>query len=343
MDKRPAPWWRPLAYLLGAALLVSVAALLLMAQQRPSPRPGWRVIRPPHEVSALAIDEDWVWVGGRDGLRRIDRRSYQSHEPPSCLAELRHIRALLLDGSRSLWVGHQSGLTRLTDELCEHHSSTGGLPDDRVNSLVLDGKGVLWVGTWKGAVRRDGNEWRPYDAGDGLAADMVNAMLPSSDGAMWFGSYVAPRGGLARCRDGRCQRFTTKDGLPHNNVTSIVEAGDGTVWVGTGLMTRGGAAKLEAGGDGWRIAEVIGAEQGLPGPKVRSLFRDASGLLWFGTEANGLARRAPGGWQIWTERDGLSHQEVKCIAQDDTGAIWLGTRDGVTRVDASAIAPQGEG
>jgi ligand-binding sensor domain-containing protein len=216
-------------------------------------------------------------------------------------------------------------------------TQSDGLPDDRVNAIITDRSGRLWVGTWGGAAVLDGDTWRVLNKEDGLVEDMVNAMLADRRGGMWFGSYVAPRGGISHLEDGNWQHFTTTDGLPHNNVTALVEDSEGSVWAGMGLLDRGGACRFDYTEDGWGIALVLTQEDGLAGAKVRSIFAQPDGTLWFGSEYDGLARYDGRNWRTFTEADGLAAPEVKVILQDRDGYLWLGTVDGLTRIGPSAL------
>jgi ligand-binding sensor domain-containing protein len=111
----------------------------------------------------------------------------------------------------------------------------------------------------------------------------------------------------------------------------------GTVWAGTGLYDRGGAVRFQPEGESWSIARVLTAKDGLAGEKVRSIFQDGDGVMWFGSEYDGVARWDGTGWRVFTEADGLAAAEVKTMLQDADGSLWLGTVDGVTRISAEAL------
>jgi ligand-binding sensor domain-containing protein len=166
---------------------------------------------------------------------------------------------------------------------------------------------------------------------------MVSVMLQDTEGGLWFGSCAAPRGGLSYLHDGRWHYFLKAEGLPHANVNALLEDSSGHVWVGTGLLDRGGACRLAPTDGGWSIAQVLNQEDGLAGEKVRSLFQDRDGALWFGSEYDGIARYDGTRWQVFTQADGLSHSEVKTMLQDEKGDLWLGTADGVTRISAEPL------
>jgi ligand-binding sensor domain-containing protein len=323
-----------------AALLVATVVWILAAPRPGAPviPPGWMIIRPPHEVSALAIEGDTVWAGGDEGVFLIDRgsgnlRGDLPHDPP-----FRQVRALLLDRQGRLWIGTQAGLWVYDGGAWRTFDVDNGLPDMRVNSLMEDEAGQIWVGTWSGAARWDGGGWSIVTTVDGLLEDMVNVIMEDREGCLWFGSYVAPRGGISvRCGDS-WQHFTTEHGLPHNNVTSILEDTEGRVWVGTGLLDRGGAATFAWDEGRWRMDHTWGLEDGLAGEKVRSLFEDTDGFLWIGSEYDGVALYQEGVRGILSQADGLADPEVKVMIQDEDGNLWLGTRDGLTRITAQGLS-----
>lgn len=334
--------------LAGFVILVVVGQTVNRWQPLQAPRPGqinsirWQIIRPPHEVSALAEQGEIVWAGGMDGVFALDRRTGTLVRELYPDTPLEGVRALLVDQAGTLWIGHQSGLTRYDGATWHSYTSNDGLPDNRVNALFLDDAGRLWVGTWGGAAILEQNDldegtWRVLGKREGLAEDMVNVMLQDRHGGMWFGSYVAPRGGISHLQDDTWQHFSTVDGLPHNNVTALIEDNAGAVWAGTGLLDRGGACRLERRETGWAIAEVLTQQDGLAGTKVRSIFQDHDDALWFGSEYDGLARYDGHSWRRFTQADGLAADEIKVILQDIDGDLWLGTTDGVTRIHASAL------
>ncbi|MFC1925638.1 two-component regulator propeller domain-containing protein [Chloroflexota bacterium] len=299
--------------------------------------PGWAVTRPPYVVLTLAVQEDTLWAGGKDGVYKLDRQSGNLIEKLEGEHSFEYVKALLVDSSGALWIGHWDGLTRYDGVTWQTYTEKTGLPDNRVNALMEDREGQLWVGTWGGVAVLEEGEWRVINSADGLADDMVNVILQDREGGMWFGSYVAPDGGISYFKDGKWQLFSTSTGLPHNNITSLLEDSSGGVWAGTGLNERGGAARFGSTGTGWAIEEVITRDDGLAGEKVRSLFQDSDGVIWFGSEYDGVARVKKGQWSVLTDNDGLSHNEVMCMLQDAEGDLWLGTRDGITRITAAAL------
>jgi ligand-binding sensor domain-containing protein len=338
---------------LGGILVSLVAGLVIIflaltrlpgtiVRGAPPPEPpGWSVFRPPSDVYALAIGSGSLWAGGKDGLMRLDLHAPrgQAFETVQCDQKLVYVRALLVDADGTLWIGHDQGLSRKDASGCVTFTEKDGLPDKRVNTLLRDRDGQLWVGTWGGAAVLFGGKWRILRKPDGLLDDMVNVIMQDAQGAIWFGSMVAPQGGVSILSAGRWQYLSTANGLPHNNVLGLAQDRQGAVWVATGLLERGGTARLEQSGGQWRVAQVFDAQTGLAGNKGRSLLVDQADRVWVGSEYDGLARQTSSGWEVLTTKDGLSHNEIKVMKQDEFGNIWIGTRDGITRIDHQVLAP----
>jgi ligand-binding sensor domain-containing protein len=301
--------------------------------------PGWSILRPPSDVYALAIDHDSLWAGGKDGVMQLDLRTGMVIETLKCDEKLEYVRALLADEDGTLWIGHETGLSRKDANGCITLTEKDGLPDKRVNALLRDKAGQLWVGTWSGAAIQSDGTWRTINNRDGLLVDMVNVIMEDAQGEMWFGSAIAPQGGLSILYNGQWKYLTTADGLPHNNIQALVQDPQGAVWAATGLLDRGGTARLIKNGNTWSVTQVFDSQNGLAGNKGRSLLVDQAGRLWIGSEYDGLALQTLTGWKIFTTKDGLSQNEIKVMKLDGSGNLWIGTRDGLTRIDHQALTP----
>lgn len=79
--------------------------------------------------------------------------------------------------------------------------------------------------------------------------------------------------------------------------------------------------------DNW---ETITKNGGLPSDKVLCVMV-TDDYIWVGTD-HGLARWEDDRWAIYTHEDGLSHDMIMSLAEDDqTGDVWIATMGGLTR------------
>jgi ligand-binding sensor domain-containing protein len=81
----------------------------------------------------------------------------------------------------------------------------------------------------------------------------------------------------------------------------------------------------------------------LEGKKVRSAFQDKEGRLWFGSKYDGIIVIDDDGWGILTPQEGLAGWEVKEMIQDSNNVLWLGTEDGVSRIESIDAVVMGKG
>lgn len=332
-------WWWPALLVAAGVVAVNGAGWALQRAAEDRARlPGVRIVRPSGEVSALAISGTTLYAGGKDGLVAIDMRTMATSEPfADDGPRLGHVHALLAEPDGVLWIGHENGLTRMDGDDVRTLTADDGMPAERVQSLLRRRDGSLLVGTVAGAAVVESDRARRLTGSAELDDLTVFAMHEGEDGTLYLGTYNAPRGGVSVVRGGVWTGIGPESGLPHADVTSFEDAGDGTVWVGTGFHDRGGAARIDPSAPGGpSVVETLTVESGLAGEKVRSMYRDPAGRIWFGSERDGIAVREGGRFvSTITDVEGLSDPEVKCMVRDASGRLWLGTRSGITLMEDS--------
>ncbi len=323
-------------FLLPVFLLTSVYLLITETRDSATVLPdGWKVIRPPHEVSALVEQDEIIWAGGRDGVSAVDRSSGKILKTLDTKPALEYVRDLVIDGKGILWIAHKSGLTAYDGMNFKTYTSHNGLPGDIVYDLLIDKRGRLWAGTSSGAVYMEDGALRQFPQNDILLHGMTAEIFEDNDGGMWFGSYAAPRGGITYV-NGDFHQYFTGDELPHANITVIMQDSMGRIRAGTGLAESGGAAVFQKEGGSWVIKSTLCKDDGLAGEKVRSLFEYDDKMLLIGSEYDGLACFINGGSFIITSDDGLCHDEIKIMIKDTDNSLWIGTRDGITVISGPA-------
>jgi ligand-binding sensor domain-containing protein len=369
-------------FLLGVALVSGVGLAVRQLLPEAEPVLGWLTIRPPRDVMALLEVPDesavpWkpggqtIWSGGREGVAVLDRdtgqflRWVELGDAAGSL-ELEYVTSLAMgpgdQGSLTaiIWVGHHQGLSyRPWGQLSgpgtwQTLTAEDGLPSNEVLALLYSARTGLWVGTRGGLAHlRQGSPPevdKVYTHADGLAGDAASVLLEDRQGRLWVGGGYANQPGLSMFDGEGWTVFTTADGLAHDMVNAILEDMSGNLWFGAGFSSRGGATRYDgltwstldfqeggdAAGDGSRLGVLAGA-------KVRYLFLDREGALWFGSEYDGIARQHGEDWQLFTPKEGLAGWEVKAMLQDAEGYLWLGTENGLSRLDPSVLQTGLEG
>ena len=314
---------------------------------------------------ALAVDEDYVWVGTIRGLSRYDKQK-ESWTPFTPLPTLsgRTVRTLDTD-ERFVWAGTDNGVSRYDkvlgtwknyrqtggeEEIATHDGhwnrhrpkSRGMLSDNAVSSIVVDEQ-YVWVGTRDGANRFDkiALRWDQYKTEHGLPANNVTSV--SSDGNnIWVGTNSGigkyPRTSddlnawIAYTSGTEIQPSAVSKEFAESLVTDeiwCITASKKHVWVGT----RRGVSRYDIGRDIWR---TITKEDGLASDEVSCIAIDGDSV-WFGSD-NGVTfyNEKTDVWAAYTTADGLVNNKVTTIGVDGT-EVWIGTYNaGVSRFDRVA-------
>jgi len=270
-------------------------------------------------------EERTLYAGGRNGLYVFNEESFTLIETfPGT-----YVRALLSDGG-TLYIGCEQGL----------YSFSGAgfdliLPL-RIHCLAMS-ETDLWAGTLEGAYRI--NDGLRLTTENGLLADYVNVILPLSSDGILFGNYERD-GGVNLYYNGVLTTFSVSDGLPHPHVTSFLEV-ESSVWIGTGFFDRGGACMITIEDGAMTLTDTLLRSDGLAGDKVRNIYLDDGGNIWFASEADGVAIFNGGKpIRLLTAEDYLIHDEVLCFLEDRVDGVirglWLGTPSGCVYFDEVA-------
>ncbi len=264
-------------------------------------------------VSSIVVDEQYVWVGTRDGANRFDKIALRwdqyktEHGLPA-----NNVTSVSSDGD-SIWVGTNSGIgkyPRTADDLNAWITYTSGteiqpsaVSKEFAESLVTDqiwcitaSKKYVWVGTRRGVSQYDISRdiWKTITVEDGLASDEVSCIEIDGDN-VWFGSDRGVT--LYNEKTEVWAAYTTEDGLASNKVTTI--GVDGTeLWIGT---YNAGVSRFDQLTNTWT---AYTREDGLAHNGILSMAVD-SPYVWFGTY-RGLSRfdKHTGIWTTFTESYG---------------------------------------
>lgn len=250
------------------------------------------------------------------------------------------------------------------------------LVSDYVNVIFEDSDGDLWFGTDKGVScysPTDG-QWRRYLQRSDLEAGVVLSIGQDSRGRILVGCYGDGLTIIDK-RSGSVSRIPLQQpgansGIGTDYVFISYGTPQGEIWTGgiNGPVTRYNiaensysyydvdcvaAAVTDRGGD-----MLLGGNKGvgrydrvhdrfswtnrfdsiqLRYP-VRVLMPDtANGLLWAGTQGEGLLRidRADGSVRRYTTADGLSSNSIYGLALDPAGSLWITTETDLYRLDRS--------
>lgn len=272
-----------------------------------------------------------VWIGSQHGLvvREPDGRL---HNPSRELGLAADLAWPYLDRKGTLWVVNGNAVYRMEQGRPRLYHRFTGMPV--VTEMLVDSTGRLWAGS-----ESDGLAWRDPDGSEGRLAEMhqprgrILSLHQDAEGSVWVGA----NGGLYRVRETLFGSLTSTDGLRNDYVRAVLEDPQGRLWIG-------GPLGLECiGADGRIRHQPLPRLKGGGGPvSVLSLAMDSRGALWVGSYADGVFRLDPdGSVHHYGEPQALSGGNVRALADDGEGGMWIGTQGGLLHMSGGQIHPAG--
>ncbi len=328
-------------------------------------QPGfWNIISDIIETSDHSI---WVTTyndSDHSGLHRFDEQTgffSQYTYQPNNLSSLTwaYCETVFEDKDNNLWVGTSRGLNKA--DLNRWQMGLMNInpenPFDFANNFYAIEeveKDVFWLGLdGDGFIEwdRKKNQKKQFDIKDPRSGDgRIFTIRKDHDGKIWFG-YKGQ--GCARYspETGHLEKFLHEPGNPEsligNVVSDILIDHQNKVWI----ATSNGLSRFNREHGNFTNWQKDVNASGMSGNSLFSLFEDSQGFIWIGTKDNqydpnatfpsGLMKFDPATNQFKSYRydpndpGSLSSDAVFSVNEDLSGYIWVGTNNGLNKLDVS--------
>jgi signal transduction histidine kinase/ligand-binding sensor domain-containing protein len=309
-----------------------------------------------HEsVNVIFQDSSGVlWIGTQVGFNRFDpatetfdRLMHDPADPGSISHD--YIYAIHEDSEGVLWIGTVGGgLNRRdpdTGRFTSYRHDPGDpstLSSDEIFAITAGPDGGLWLGTEEGLNRLDPatgmvERFHPDpDDPNSLRNDLVTVQVRGAGETLWVGTW----GGGVHLIDMRERAWLPEPSparypdLVEGRIASLLLDNGGTLWIGT---WGGGLKRMPPTRDLFAFTGVTGGVDGLSHEDATAVVEDALGRLWVGTWGRGVDRRDPGEQTFRNYREdpssGVSIGTVLEVCPDREGQLWVGTMNGLIRLD----------
>jgi len=303
-----------------------VAALLPLGGQQPAFRRfGLRDGLPQSQVTALLEDRrGFLWVGtNTGGVARLGASGFRTFAAPQGLQAL-FVRSLMEAPDGAIWVASQEGVSEIQGETVANYGPGQGRGVAGASALALDAEDRVVVANRRGLFRREGTGFVQVEVPGGwgnrplrfAARDRAKGLWLADDQnrlARWdpqgLHEYPLPP---AHAR----QRVQDLKVDPRGQAWILLEDGllkmDRGRWIEEALPRPGRLPKMSSlnfdprtggylvalGGDGLLLKEpdhpprLLDATAGLPRDRILVALRDRRGVLWVGSDGDGLAAQA---------------------------------------------------
>ncbi len=213
-----------------------------------------------------------------------------------------------------------------------------GLSNSLINMVYQDHFGFIWIATEDGLNRFDGIQFKSFSQHQNQLKDnYINTITEDSKNQMWIGLVNGLQVYSHANNTFSEIKLFIEDTQIHPFVTGIIESRSGDIWVST---FGSGLIKFDKKTQRQRYSTRLNKR--FCSLNIRTIFEDEDGLIWIGSDNNGVNSFNPETEEIHhysssSEQDvSLPSNDITSICQDDENHIYIGSlKGGLCRLNKS--------
>ena len=297
-----------------------------------------------NSLNRLILDNSGsIWLTSGDaGLSKYDlvRNNFISYTPkvndPNSITP-GWVNAIFELNENELWFHSYTRSISKFDRNKEIFKSSALPTDFEIFDIMRDSKGEILLAGSNGIYKLDAGKWKfkKMEIPINLNDNVVLTLFEGENNTLWFGTYqglyiYAPMSDATTKID-----FVTLGigSTASNQVQNIIQDKHKNMWFGTdnGLFKYDYKTKLYS-----RIGFSEDLEKSLKTQDCNALYEDMYGNIWIGNWLGGLNKLDPITEIIesFDRKDGLkSHSVQGILGDEENGALWVSTFDGISRFD----------
>ena len=291
--------------------------------------------------------ENRKWIGTmRGGINVVDsaRNIFKtiSHEPYKANTLVHNTVFSFCEDGKDVWIGTDGGgISIWNREKNAFRSIVFPNPDRRyyglnqITSIIKDDEQNIWLGSYGSGVRRFNRKTGAFEnvpfVQNDKGAKYVFRLFKDTEGKIWAGCIKGRYAGNMRkglwLYDPARKSFVEAPYPVFEEILSISDDRDGNLWIGTlkNLI---------------RINKKTSAIRSFSLESyVRAIKCDKDNRIWVGTIGGGLLLfdQKKEAFKVFSEKDGLPNNMVVSIEEDSNGYLWLGTFNGLSRLNKQTL------
>ena len=293
-------------------------------------------------ISAVYFFNNKLWVGtASNGLNQFDIETHLSKRisssSQSALSD-NEVSCISSDKKGNLWVGTLNGGVNIisSNGKISRFNMSNGLSSNSVFTIHEDNFGTMWLGTFGGGLdalnlltNKITNYHRESQNSESISSNKIYHLFEDKAGTIW----ISTANGLS-FYNRTIAKFTTlkindnDDAASNNSIFSICEDKQGNVWTGS----LGSGLNVFSRNENRFVNEKFPS---ISNPLLRfsnvfSITVDKNDIVWIGTSDGLLSYNKTNGSiaEYKTSNGGLSNNYVRCVIEDKSGQLWIGTHGG---------------
>ncbi len=224
----------------------------------------------------------------------------------------------------------------------DHITAEEGLSQSDINCIYQDKQGFMWFGTHDGLNKYDGYEFTVYNPDSNklsnINSNLIYTIVGDEDDNLWIGTTGSGLNYFDRTTETftafRYEKGNTKS-LDNDHISILYKDSKNRLWIGTneGLNM----LDLEKGSQNLEFQRFNSEQEpfitGWDGKSIYAIYEDSRNQLLVGGPGGlyKLARDPKGNnyFRLVNEGIGLPKVTVRCIVEDISGRLFIGTEDGL--------------
>lgn len=274
-------------------------------------------------VGDITQDEfGFIWLASDRGLLRFDghrleRYNLKNHPE----LETETIRFVEAGKNGNIWFATRRGVFKLNDGKVTPILSAKGEKMKPIFHWFLDDTETLWVVKDEQVYHTDSDTfkvWTPQNT-------LLYKVYKGKNNLHWAVRSAGNEKQIFRVDTGHIEPFVLKSQFT-DRFEFLFEASDGRLFIGAvsgklHQVKEGVVSEVDAEAKPYRVYDII---------------EDSQGTIWYpGVGLNYITRNGDKG--CYQQKDGLTNNKVLSVFQDRDGAIWAGTKYGLSRLTPGAF------
>ncbi|MEP4533765.1 MAG: two-component regulator propeller domain-containing protein [Cyclobacteriaceae bacterium] len=289
---------------------------------------------PGNQIGALLVDnEETTWCGtlGNGMAQMIEKPLH--YFPFQKAFGVKAVHSAIQNGRHEYFFGTNSGIIKgfypgKSDSLKFMKLASSVFDEMEITDLAYDIDSSFIIGTAANGIFRSDDQFKNVQK---IKMEINFEVSPVRDieidpfGNFWVS--MSGHGVFKFSHEGHLlQQYSTVTGFYHNEIYALKSDRKGNIWT---AAHSSGLAVIKANGS----IDLLTKNKIFPSRDVNDLTIDREGYIWIATNGNGIFKYTGEEFVRYTKEEGLISDYCNSIISDLDNHIWVGHRQGLSRLD----------
>jgi ligand-binding sensor domain-containing protein/ribosomal protein L30E len=258
---------------------------------------------------------------------------------------IKNANSIAMARNNTVWFSHDNGLTSIDNNgkekvFVSDPTNVNSLLTSETGKVLITKRGKIWAASKYGGVtviNPSENNFTRYEninlSTTSIVPEKINTIYEDATGTIWLSSV----GGVSKFKNGKFSSQYYKPALNNDHLSDVnafLYDKSGALWAGT---NNNGLYILDYEDLSVKKHYTLDEEDkfSFSSSTVLCIYEDNNNNVWIGTGGEGLFRydKKANGFKRYSIDNGLPSNTIASLVEDKQNIFWMGTRNGVSRLD----------